>query len=134
MEQINEDKISLGENISEISKEDISNVPNILPVVEQKPKTQPFILFGIIAVLVLTIVTILVVLKYSSSITPINPVAEPESILPVLPLEEEGSDMQAEELKNMGNSVEVLDIQKDLENTSLDNIDQELTDLENLLQ
>lgn len=104
------------------------------PVVMERPKTRLFIIVGLIVVLALTVATILIVLKYAPEPKAVEiPVVEPV-ITKSVPAPASVPDEQIVELNKQGTSTEIGDIQKDLDNTLIDNIDKDLEGLENLLQ
>ncbi|OIP97450.1 hypothetical protein AUJ94_02300 [bacterium CG2_30_40_12] len=129
MESATEEKISLGQQTGIVT-------PQVPVAEEKKPKTQLFIIAGVVLVLVLTIATILIVLRYASSSQGVaEPVAMPASTAPTLVKEESPAvDAQVDKLNSQGTSTETVDMQKDLEDTSLDNLDKELEGLETLIQ
>jgi len=126
---IESEKITLGEINPEFSK----GVTPLSPEVQTKPKTQRAILIGVVIVLILTIATIVIVLKYapqkSSEINTVVVPAQPTT--PTVPVVE---DEQTKKLNSQGASTEISDMQKDLDDTTLDNIDKDLEGLETLLQ
>ena len=124
-----EDKMSLGEMPENFAAANVDGP--VVPV--EKPKTRIFIILGLLVVLALTLATILIVLSYNPSTKVVEtPVVEQTSSK--AEVQNTVPDKQTAELGTQSTSTELDAIQKDLDATSLDGLDQDLDGLENLLQ
>lgn len=124
--------------ISETEKMTLGDVPSETHPAEKKSNLLLFVIIGVVIVLALTAVTIYMLLSYPSSDKIISPVVSeaPETVVsPVkAPDISPVQDSQTNALKNQSNSVDLGDIEKDINNTNLDNLDSDVSEFDALFE
>lgn len=121
----------------QINKMSLGEAPGETPPVEKKSNLVFFVIAGVFVVFILTGITIYMILNYSNSNKIISPIYEvPKTIVtePVPPVEIPAKDVQTELLKSQSTGTEVSDIEKDLNNTNLENLDLGSTDFDALFE